>query len=380
MMVRRSIDRARRVLLASAALAAFPVHAQAPADASAAELIELARVQGQLDELDTAEAYFLQAIELVTAAEGEFSPSLIDAYRGLAEVLARAGGALEAITVLEQARHVSQRNFGLFNLEQAEILDDLSAVYEQAGDTRAAQDTQREILNIAQRQLGADDPRVIPYHFRLAGYYELARMRGLAREQYERALEILEEDPDSAPGDALEPLTELVRVDTLLGETTAARRRLLELLEEPIAVDPTARANALAVLGDRELVALQTEEAFRFYREAHAAIENPREADAFFGAPRMIDFIPPPGPVDFGRRRNRDYAWGSITASFSLSAHGKARQISIARADPPGLMDRLYARRLAEATFRPRLVAGVPQPTPRLRYTHEFRYYVPEEE
>ena len=90
----------------------------------------------------------------------------------------------------------------------------------------------------------------------------------------------------------------------------------------------------------------------------------------------MISFVPPPGPVDWGWRSNQPYAWGSITLRFALSAQGRAERIQIVVADPPGLMDARYVQRLREAIFRPRLLAGEPVATRRLRYFHEFRYFV----
>lgn len=378
-------------LVAGLALAGLAVSAQetaerratAPADATeqriaGENLISQAKIQAELDELDAAEKSYLDGIELITNADGEFASALIGAYRGLADVFARRGDYPEAVTVLEQARHISHRNFGLFNLDQAELLDELSEVYEDAGDTRQAQEMQREMLGVAVKHFGGENVGVIPYHFRLAEYYELARMRGLAREQYAQALEILAEDPDAAPADSLKPLRELLRIDTLLGEQTGSQRRLTEALDSVPDAPASERAESLAVLGDAELAGGDFEQAQSLYADAYAAYSDPAAADDFFRSPRMINFVPPPGPVDWGRRRNRDYAWGSITLAFALSPQGRARQIEVVNSDPPGLMDARYVQRIAEATFRPRLVDGLAVETPRLRYSHEFRYFLPE--
>ncbi len=356
-------------------------HAQDSAGSVDAEpLLERAELRARLDELDAAEADFLEAIELITAADGEFAAALIRAYHGLAQVLAARGDYPEAVTVLGEARHVSHRNSGLFNLEQIELLDMLSEIYEQAGDTREAQRQQVEGLTIAQRHFGADDAGVVPYHFKLARYYELARMRGLAREQYHAALDIVRDDPDSTPDDELVPLTELVRIDTLTGATSRARRELEERLQSTLAAPAATRAEAYAVLGDTELADGDREQARDYYAQAYAAFSDPVAADTYFSAPRLINFVPPPSPVDWGRRRNAAYAWGSITASFGITADGKTERIRIVFADPPGLMETGYARRLAEAVFRPRLVAGLPLATSRLRFSHEFRHFVPDED
>ncbi len=343
---------------------------------SAEEIFALGTVQAQLDQLDVAEASFLAGIEQIIAADGEFASSLIAGYRGLADILARRGEFAEATAVLEQARHISHRNDGLFNLDQAEILDELSRILEDAGDTRQAHETQREILDVARRHFGAEDAGVVPYHYRLAQYYEAARMRGLAREQYEVALDILRDDPTAGPDQFLRPLYEILSIDTVLGEPLRSQRRLEEALEAAPMAAPLERAEALAALGDTALVGGDTALATTRYKEAYAALVDDDAADTFFAQPRMISFIPPPGPVDWGQRSDRAFDWGSITLRFALSAQGRAEQIQIVVADPPGLMDGRYVQRLREAVFRPRFLAGEPVATPRLRYFHEFRYFV----
>jgi tetratricopeptide (TPR) repeat protein len=352
---------------------------QPPAEElSAGELIALGSVQAELDQLDAAEASFLEATERIIATDGEFASSLIDGYRRLADVFARRGDFAEAIAVLEQARHIGHRNYGLFNLDQAEILDQLSRILEDAGDTRQAHEAQREILDVASRHFGSDDTGVIPYYYRLADYYKAARMRGSAREQYETALDLLQDDPTAGPADFLKPLYEILQIDTVLGESLRSQRRLEETLDAAVNAEPLDRAEGLAALGDTALVDGDAELATVRYKEAYAALARvgTESAAEFFAQPRMINFIPPPAPVDWGERSDQAYDWGSITLRFALSADGRTERIQIVVADPPGLMDARYAQRLHEAVFRPRLAAGEPVATPRLRYSHEFRYFV----
>jgi tetratricopeptide (TPR) repeat protein len=343
-------------------------------------LLALARVQARLDELDAAEKSFLDGIELITAADGGFAPSLIDAYRGLADVFARRGDFAEAVTVLEQAQQINRRNYGLFNLDQAELLDDMTGVFEQAGDTPQALAKQRELLDVAMRHYGTDDTELAPFYYRLADYYQLSRMRGLARDQFEKALELLRSDPESRPADTLKPLREIVRIDIQIGEQTQARRELVDALAASSDAASGERAESLAVLGDAELVDGSIEAARQYYANAFTALGDPATAETLIGQPQMLTFVPPPSPVDFGSRRNRPYGWGSITAEFTLSETGRAEQIRVTASNPAGLMDALYAQRLAEAVFRPRLVAGAPVATPRMRYSHEFRYFLPDDD
>ena len=364
-----------------AVLSAVELRAQAPdpAPLDADALVELAGVQTELGEFQTAQANYLAGIERLAAQDGEYAPALIEPYAGLAQAYLRNGQAAEAITVLEQARHISQRNFGLLNVEQVGLLDEMSRAYLLVGDTVEAQNLQRERLTLALRRFGENDPQVIPFRNQLADYYDRSRMRVRAREQYEAVLAIQREHFGEADGRMLVPLSELVRIDILLGDRSSARRRLLRVLESAGNATAAQTGGALAALGDWELALGRTETAAAYYRDAYATLhgEDPAAAAEYFAAPRLINFVPPPSPVD--QRGNRAaYAWGWIEARFGVSADGTATGVGIVQADPAGLMDARYLERLAEATYRPRFVDGEAVDTAAVAYRHAFRYFVAE--
>ena len=357
--------------------AAAPASSASPGDdADPLALIALGAVQTDLNEFAAAEGTYLRGIERLTAAHGEFAPILIDPYRGLAQVYVRSSRSPEALTVLEHAQHISQRNYGLFNVEQTIILDEMSEVYAAAGDTRSAQEIQQERLNIGLRRFGEDDLDVIPFRYHLAEYYELSRMHGRAREQYEDVIEIQESHLDRYSGDLLKPLREIVRIDILTGDRSSARHRLQEILELGTQIPAMDRARSLAVLGDWALTNGQLALGLSHYRDADAvlAADGDSRVVELFSSPALINFIPPPSPVD-RTGGSEPYEWGAISADFEISAEGRARNVRIVAATPPGLMDARYRARLMESYFRPRLVAGEPVATPHVRFTHQFRYF-----
>ena len=358
------------VLLASACIAA---------GADAQEPIERGRLQRDRAELDDAQASYLEGISELVAEHGDFSPMLIEPYAELARIYLLSDQPVEAITVLEEARRVTQRNSGLFNLEQVALLDELGRAHLLMGDTLEALNLQRERLTVALRRFGEDDPRTIPFRNDLADYYDRSRMRMLAREEYEVVVDILRENFGADDGRLLDPLSHMTAIDILLGETRAARRQLQQVLESSTNATPVQRAGALAVLGDWELSRRRTEAALEYYREAHAALAAGQTSLAvdFFAAPQLIYFVPPTTPVDWRGNRG-SHAWGSMEARFTVSADGTATDIAIVRSEPAGLMDAPYARRLAEARFRPRFVDGEPVATATVSYSHEFRYFVQE--
>jgi hypothetical protein len=126
---------------------------------------------------------------------------------------------------LEQAQHITQRHLGLFNVEQAALLDDITTAYLGLGNTVDAQKTQVQRLDNAIRRFGATDPRVIPFRYTLARYYERSRLPESAREQYEEVLSSQESRLGGADAGLMAPLRELVQLDLLVAQGTETQRR-----------------------------------------------------------------------------------------------------------------------------------------------------------
>jgi tetratricopeptide (TPR) repeat protein len=350
----------------------------------AADLAALGLIQAELRATDEALEHLLKAIEIVEDAEGANSPTLIEYYRGLGRTYIKAGQYQEAIVSLEQAQHISQRNLGLFNVEQAPLLDDITTAYLGLGDTVEAHNAQVERLDNAIRRFGAADPRVIPFRYTLAKYYEQSRLPDSARVQYQEVLK--SEETRLGPADAglLAPLRELVALDLLVaqGVDPERRDRLVALLEQNGGANPVERGLSLALLGDWATVRGDAAAAGGYYRDAWTALQENPELDvaAYFSKPAMVDFIPPLSPVDRAER-SRPYIWAEIVLEFDVSADGLPSDVRVVTRDPQltGLVSR-YSRRMRETHFRPRLVDGEPVATTNVRSTHYVRRYVDKDE
>ena len=197
------------------------------------------------------------------------------------------------------------------------------------------------------------------------------------REQFEDILEIQQENFGEYGDRQLATLSELVRIDILLGNTRASRRHLLAMLEFKDMMSPTEVGNALTILGDWDQTLGQTETALKYYQEAHRllTVKQPSLGIQHFSTPKLINFIPPPSPVDIQGNHTR-YIWSSVLVRFNISSLGIANNIEIMEPSISGLMDSLYIARLSEAVYRPRLVDGEPLDTIGVFYRHNFRYFI----
>jgi tetratricopeptide (TPR) repeat protein len=338
----------------------------------------LARIQAELDDFTAAELNYLKAIDLLIGEEGEFSISLLEPYQGLGRNYIKNRQFAEAVTVLEQAQHVSQRNLGLFNVSQTELIDDLTTAHLGMGDTLTAQRLQLDRLDNAVRRFGATSPQLVPFRYSLARYYDQSRMREAAREQYQEVVTLLETHAESDAETLLDPLRQIMKIELLLGDSDQARTKLLAMLESQPGIGSLERARSLVALGDWSIAKEDLPAARSYYAQAHEQLRGAADAEreATLAGPAMLDFIAPLSPVDRGTRSRRQYTWGSIVLEFDVSADGRASNVETVAATPPNFMDTAYNRRIRETHFRPRLVDGAPQATENVRFTHYFRYYV----
>jgi tetratricopeptide (TPR) repeat protein len=342
----------------------------------------LARINLELGKYDESEAEYLQSIDLIEAQEGEFSLTLVGPYRGLGRVYIKSARYPEAITALKEAQHISQRNLGLFNVEQAPLLDDITTAYLGAGDTVEARKLQIERVDNAVKRFGADDPRVVPFRYELADYYERSRLPLSAREQYAEVLKSRETAVGPDDPELLQPLRDLVKVDLTInqGKDRDAYMRLVALLERHPEADRVQRGLTLAVLGDWATVTEKAADAEDYYRRAWETLSSSPGFDVaqYFANPVALDFVTPLSAVDRGER-SKPYGWISAAVRFDLTAQGRPLNVEAVGVDRPipsnTLLSR-YLRRVRETHFRPRLVDGQAAATRGVEFTHYFRVYV----
>jgi tetratricopeptide (TPR) repeat protein len=350
-----------------------------------ADLAALGLIQAELRNTDDALANLIEAIGMVEDAEGEYSVTLVEYYRGLGRTYIKSGQYQQAIVSLEQAQHITQRNLGLFNVEQSSVLDDITTAYLGLGDTLEARNIQVERLENAVRRYGTADPRVIPYRYTLGKYYEQSRLPESAREQYEEVLKAQESRLGTTDAELLAPLRELVALDLLVAQGVEPERRdrLAALLEQNPHAPAVERGLSLALLGDWAVVTGDAATARDYYRQAWTLLlANPELVDvaSYFGKPVMIDFVPPLSPVD-RNERSRPYIWAEIALEFDVSEEGLPADVRVATRDPlTRSLQTRYSRRMRETHFRPRLVDGEPVATANVRSTHYVRRYVNRDE
>lgn len=338
-----------------------------------------------LGRFDEAEAGLLEAIDSFQDVDARDGASVVTPLHLLGRLYLRERRFPQAIAALEEARTMSRRTFGLYNVDQSSVLDDLTTAHLGLGDTETARDLQMDRLETAQRQYGIDDPRVIPYHHHLGDYYAQSRLLASAREQYDTALEIALAHGDETQ--ALVALRMAAATELQMMQPGPTIERLREMLASLEATGSDAagasheRGLAHAVLGDAALIDADTSLAERHYARSWQLLEAAGQVDPaeFFADPAIVRFTAPASDVDVAVR-SLPYAWGTIALEFVVDEDGRVEEITGVGAQPADLMEEAYVERLRQAVFRPTLVDGVPETAEGVVFTHYFRFYVDPDE
>ncbi|HEY8519534.1 MAG TPA: hypothetical protein VIN61_05605 [Gammaproteobacteria bacterium] len=351
------------------------------------DLLQLAHVQAGLEDYDAAEVTYLRAIELREAEKGIFAAELIPAYHALGRAYIDAQRFDEALAALDHARSLSQRNHGLFNLKQLELIDDMTRARLESGSTRAAAKLQEERLETAIRHFGVDAPELVPFYNRLGDYYygRLGDRYGdvpahfLAHDQYVKALEISSARSGDSSPESLDLLRRMTTVEMLFKQRRPTRDRLAAALETAADIDAKERGLSLAVLGDWAIIQDDWASAQRYYGQAYAALREAAGMDPteVFATPVILDFLPPP-PVGIGGPSGYfQWSWGTIELEVDVAADGRATDVRAVSMEPRiADLQREYVERIREARFRPRLEQGRPAAAADASYTYKFRYYM----
>ena len=296
-------------------------------DASAAgDKVMLSMILVELARYEEAETTLLEAIESLQDEDGETAQSTVMPLQLLGRTYLRAGQFPQAITALNEARAVARRNTGLFDVAQASVIDDLTTAHLGLGDTMTARDLQIERLQTAQRQFGDTDPRVIPFHHHLAGYYERSRLLASAREQFDAALAIALAHDDAEQ--TLAALRGAVAIDLQQRGSPEDVERLRAAVTAA-EVSAHERGLAHAVLGDAAILEENGPLAELHYAEAWALLAAGGEVDpaVYFADPAVIRFIPPANDVDLARR-TLPWSWGTIVMEFDVDERGSVENIN----------------------------------------------------
>ncbi len=347
-------------------------------------LVNLADAQMRLGDLLGAEANFQLAIELIERAEGILAPELINPLLGLGATYARANLYPQAEQALQRALRINHVNEGFYNADQFRIRDDLSQTYLGLGDLEQANFHQEAQVQIQERRLGEDDPEVLDTLYKLATWYQRSGQPAAARLTYGSALRRLRTTADVNPAAAVRPLKGIAasyRAEGALAESVQVLKRALSVLDEEAEPDRLERAAVLVELGDIYQAFGKQNSSIGSYERAWNDLSTDRayqdERDRYFADPTRVagPYLPRRYPEREALGLEADSLGnGHVLVGFSVSASGRAEDVTVLESNPAGLMDKLVLDAVRKSAFRPRFAEGVPVAAADRTLRHDYQY------
>ena len=371
-----------------------------------------------------------QEIQRIESQAGAYSPKLSEHLVTLAALYQSKGKHLDAIDIYKRAIHVQRINEGLYNLNQAPVIERLIESQIALGDWEEAAKKHEHLFWLHQQNYGDSDPQLLPVLSKMSKWHlnaysvspvEPAKHLSTAYRMFNQSIEIIEEHYGSYDIRLIEPLQGLAisyyfwarwrakqenrrptkssvheasisftnnkfteaerkaKVDRYMlnsyhnGKRSIARMR--EIFEADKDSDPVNAIKAQVQLGDWYMLFDRPNSAHREYQEAYQAIGEHEHLVDFrshmFAKPRALPDLPLIEAETGDSNAPQDY----VVVKFDVTARGDARNIEFLDSKPKDkIRNRVTVRRnLKVAKFRPKYDNGEPVNTAGIVH----RYFIP---
>lgn len=338
-----------------------------------------ARVQRDAGEYELAEQNYLHAIELFRSAEGPYTERAIEPLIGLGESYQAAGQHLNAVTVYNEARTISRRVYGLLSERQVPILDLITDAFQALDQYAEADEQQRTILHLAERNYPEGSPEHLEALYRYAAWLRESGRYHEERVLYARAMRLIREIHGKNSVLLVRPLREIAnsfRVQRLPdNQGISSLRSALELLDEDPDANALLRAEVLRDMGDWEVAFSRVEPDVDAYLRAWTLlgdIENGETLRREWFQELQNVFNEPIS--DQGLSRAPDAVQGYVIVTFDVDRIGRTSDVRVARSEPQGYKDEAVVRALHRWRFRPQIEDGeiVPRDDVALRFNYRY--------
>ncbi len=375
---RGEFDRARlrcESMIESSALVAEPGVLAGPYLCLAEALFALKNNEG-------AALAYTNAIDQLERSSGVFDPRLVRPLEGLGKTLMRLGKFDAAEEALVQAKDLTHRNFGIYNLVQSSIVNRLTKTYYSRRDFADASREQNFLLRAHEENYG-EAPQLLPAIRRMAKWHERTGRYDLARNNYRRALKIMLRAYGPNDLRLVGPMRDFARsyMTTPRGANRVMSRSganalmdVIDLYERQEFTDAVDVARSWGELGDWYVVGGRRGAARKAYGEAGKILQSAAGDDAskgsdLFSRPVEIEYEDVPIGVRPSRLQSLPDGIAILEFEFTVNAEGRVRgSVAVVRDDLkyPSFAFRVVDR-IKASRYRPRIVNGQPVATKGVR-------------
>lgn len=234
----------------------------------------------------------------------------------------------------------------------------------------------REAYRARERAYGKNSIETAAARQQQAEWYFFSSQFNRAAKHYEFAVEILDKVVGPTAEQLYQPLTLLAR-SHIVGNRKPekirhALERILELKFANPADENNARSQALAQLGDMQVIFNDSASSSDYYRQAWQAKKNALQGDVArtnhsFARPLQLRFKMPDTPARSSRGAEY-FGEGFVLFEFTVSADGTLADVQIVESRPGNDFDVPGIRAMRKAKYRPRIRDGEPVDTPGIQF------------
>lgn len=314
-----------------------------------------------------AQQYFSRSIALIEDSEGIFSTRLFDPMLGLGRCAQAIGQHSEAIELFQRAQHVTHRSEGVYNLTQVPAMSALVESLLALERWEEAENVQVGIYRIHRGNLGERSLESLPAMYELASWYREIYDFRQAREIYNDAVELIEDQLGPDAPELVEPLRGMAATwqaqrSTHFVKGVEAHERIVRILDGAPEADPSQRIIAHLELGDWYVQFNREEDAWAAYRRAWELARGvaPEEFTiwaGYFDRPHLIHPGATLSPEYLSRGTDgEDEVYYDF--EFDIGRDGRPEEIDVIGTNLHGQTRSAAIQAFRYARFRPRMVDG----------------------
>jgi tetratricopeptide (TPR) repeat protein len=365
---------------------------------TARALTNLATVQHNNRQFDTAEQNYAAAIEIIEVADNRLSKQLINPLRGLGTAQLEGGQPEVAMVTFNRAVHLTHVNEGPHNLDQIELLQALAEVSLRLGETKDARDVQDRIYLLNVRRFASDSMGLVPTLLQRAKWQHQAGLIIDERMTYRRAIQIIEKNEGKNSLLLIEPLMayggsflhiDITGVSELqrngMGTGEIYYKRAARIAGKNPDADWRDRATTMLALGDYYMKIGSGTRAEKAYIATWEMLSFEEDQLEFrrntMGRPSLLRDQPLPQYLSSatgssGTKSSDQLLPGTLVLSYNINEYGRVSSIRLVQAEPPEFtgMQHAVARIVRSRTYRPRFSDGQPAASNEQILDHTFYY------
>lgn len=325
---------------------------------------------------------FSRSIEDLEASAGVFDPRLAGALDGLGKSLMALGKYDEASAVLSQAKDITHRNHGIYNLVQTPIVNRLTRVHYDRGEYSKANREQKFLLRANEETYG-EAPQLLPALRRMGRWQEKIGRSDLARNTYRRAMGIMQRAYGSDDLRMIGPLRDYANsyLNTprgynrvMSGAGANALREVIRIYEAQTYSDAADVAEAWGQLGDWYVIGGRRRQANDAYAQAGQLLLEAGGGDSDqFSWPVEIEYEDVPIGIRNSRIAEFKPGIAVLEFEFTVTSSGRVSDLTVIRDDldyPRFAIE--VGQRVKAARYRPRIIDGSPVDTRGVRKTIRY--------